>query len=135
MIGLIDTDGDGQITEAEVQAYGRHVFDDITVDIDEQSYSAVPSKALFPPMLNLTSGVGVIHVEATLVSDGTAVSGQTRDESQQTLRVDYSIAASVGAIVLPAPTRTPVLGAMPEQERAVLDALAEPSQSPAVLLV
>src|SRR3954470_13608677 len=47
VIGLIDADGDGQITAAEAQDYGRHVFDDVTVDIDQQSYRAAPAKALF----------------------------------------------------------------------------------------
>lgn len=63
------------------------------------------------------------------------VNRQTRDESQQTLRVDDGSAPSVDATAMLSATRAPMLGAMPEQERAVLDALAEPSQSPAVVLV
>ena len=44
VIGLIDADVDGQITEAEAQAYGRRVLDDMTVEIDQQPYRAALSK-------------------------------------------------------------------------------------------
>jgi ABC-type nickel/cobalt efflux system permease component RcnA len=172
VIALIDTDGDGQITNAEAQAYARSVLDQITVDLDRQPYRLAPTKLAFPPMLNLTAGAGVIQLEAALDSNSTqlqlstgphevtvhntysplksayqsavvlqsaaqlSVRQQTRDELQQSLRVDYSILTPVVAVPASAAiAEKPSLGGMPVQERAILDTLADPGQSPGLLLV
>lgn len=167
VIALMDSNGDGQISEEEAQAYARRVLSEVRVEVEQQPYSLVPTAVVLPPMLNLTAGVGMIRVEATLSPDGTQrplragphevtvwnghapvksvyqsavvlqragaieVGQQTRDDLQQSLRVDYSVVAPTQAAGSSAPTpNQPALLALPEQQQWVLDALAQPAQSP-----
>jgi ABC-type nickel/cobalt efflux system permease component RcnA len=59
---------------------------------------------------------------------------QSRDDSQQRLRVDYSVVAPSSAAASSVATpHQPVPGGLPEQEQWVLDTLARPAQSPGLL--
>lgn len=173
VVALVDGDGDGQISDAEAWAYARRVVSEMRLEVDQQPYSLAPTAVVFPPMLNLTSGVGLIHLEVAAVgAGGTAISvpggphqvsvwnghapvksayqsavvlqqpgeievhQQTRDDLQQRLRVDYTVVAgtSAGAQTV-ATSNESAPGVVPQQQQWVLDALAEPAQSPGLLVL
>jgi nickel/cobalt transporter (NicO) family protein len=174
VVALIDSDGDGQISEGEARAYARRVLSEVRVKVDQQPYGLVPTAVVVPPMLNLTAGAGLIHLEAAAVGpDGTGipprpagahrvsvwnghapvkstyqsavvlqrageieVRQQSRDDLQQRLRVDYSVVAPASADAGAAPAiQPPASGTPSAPQQWMLDALAQPAQSPWALIV
>jgi nickel/cobalt transporter (NicO) family protein len=169
VVQLIDTNGDGQITEEEAQSYARQVFQQLSVELDGQPRAIVLTKVVAAPVLNLASGAGSLQLIGTLdssvIAAGTheltiqnhyapiqsmyqsavvldkpnqvGVGKQTRDQTLQSLRVDFNLAAPAAAVQqanTATATATP-LGGLPEQERTVLETLAAPAPTPGVLLV
>jgi hypothetical protein len=64
-LALVDTDRDGQVSEAERAAYGRKMLEDLQLTLDETALTLRPVEVSFPSMIELRSGVGVIHIKAT----------------------------------------------------------------------
>ena len=71
VIALIDADHDGQISEAEGQAYANAALKEMTLRLNGRAYPLVLTRSQFPPMLNLSSGAGTIRLDVSAdVSEG-----------------------------------------------------------------
>jgi nickel/cobalt transporter (NicO) family protein len=60
---LIDTDGDGQITTAEEQAYARRALRDISLEVDGRRASLALTGIRFPSRREMSEGVGAIRLD------------------------------------------------------------------------
>jgi hypothetical protein len=70
VLSLIDADGDGEISEAEGQAYARAVLGDVRLGVDQHREPLILTTVELPPVLSLKSGLGTIRFEAAAESDG-----------------------------------------------------------------
>ncbi len=75
VVPQIDTDGDGELSEAEGTAYAQAVLRDIVVIVDGRTLSPTLTASQFPPLLNLNSGIGTIRIDAS-VEVGNIAAGQ-----------------------------------------------------------
>jgi nickel/cobalt transporter (NicO) family protein len=64
VVALIDTDGDGSISEGEGQAYAQAVLGGVLLEVDQQRDALTVTKMELPPMLTLRAGAGTIRLEA-----------------------------------------------------------------------
>jgi hypothetical protein len=65
VFALIDSDGDGQISSAEEQAYARRVTEDIALEVDGRRTSLALTKVEFPTRREMNEGVGAIRLDLT----------------------------------------------------------------------
>ena len=73
MIALIDTDGDGEISETEGDAYANEVLRDISLEVDGEIQPLTLVDGSFPTPLDMSAGMGTIrlHVAAEAPEEGT----------------------------------------------------------------
>lgn len=81
---LIDTDGNGQITTAEGQAYARRVLQDIALSVNGVNTSLSLSDIQFPTQQEMREGLGTIRL--TFVA---AVTLATADQQQLYFRNNH----------------------------------------------
>lgn len=62
VLALVDTDGDGELTAAEQQAYARQVRHAVTLAVDDRPVALALVDAQFPSPQDVHAGVGVIRV-------------------------------------------------------------------------
>ncbi len=62
VIALIDTDGDGQFSAAEEQAFAQLVMDDLTLTLDDAAVPLRLDRREFSPLLEVQAGSGVIRL-------------------------------------------------------------------------
>jgi hypothetical protein len=65
VIASIDTNGDGVLSEAEQQAYAQRVSRNLSLSIDSQPLALHIVSANFPPLEEMTRGLGEIQLEFT----------------------------------------------------------------------
>jgi hypothetical protein len=63
LLAVIDTDGDGLISEAEQRAYVTRVFADLRLTLNDRRLTPVLIAATFPTLDELKEGLGDIHLE------------------------------------------------------------------------
>jgi hypothetical protein len=69
---LIDRDGDGAISPAEIETYGRSVLADLTVTLDDRALALTLMRIDAPPVADMLDGVGTIQLRATARADAGA---------------------------------------------------------------
>jgi ABC-type nickel/cobalt efflux system permease component RcnA len=69
VVALIDTDGDGAISEGEGQAYAHAMLGDVLLEVDQQRDALTVTKMELPPMLTLRAGAGTIRLEAAATAE------------------------------------------------------------------
>jgi nickel/cobalt transporter (NicO) family protein len=74
IIALIDTDGDGVISDAEMTGYARQVLRELSLWIDDRPSSLTLTRAAFPAWADVREGLGTIRLEA-VATTGVAHSG------------------------------------------------------------
>ena len=62
VLALIDTDGDGQISRAEEQAYARRVLQDIALEVDGRRAPLALTGVQFPSRREMNEGIGAIRL-------------------------------------------------------------------------
>jgi len=60
----LDRDGDGQISTAETESYGRNVLNDLVFEVDDQSRALRLLRAQSPSWPEMREGVGTIRLQA-----------------------------------------------------------------------
>jgi hypothetical protein len=60
---MIDSDGDGQISSAEEQAYARRVMQDIALEVDGRRAPLALTGVHFPSRREMSEGVGAIRLD------------------------------------------------------------------------
>jgi hypothetical protein len=63
VFALIDSDGDGQISPAEEQAYARRVMQDVALEVDGRRAPLALTRAEFPSRGEMKEGVAAIRLE------------------------------------------------------------------------
>lgn len=63
MVALIDTDGDGEISEAEGDAYATEVLRDISLEVDGEPQPLTLVDRSFPTPLDMSAGMGTIRLQ------------------------------------------------------------------------
>lgn len=64
VVTLIDTNGDGELSSSERDAYARGVVKDLGLEVDGQRQRLALSSSQFPSLQEMTSGLGTIHIAA-----------------------------------------------------------------------
>ena len=62
VFALIDSDGDGQISSAEEQAYARRVLQDVALEVDGRRATLTLKGVEFPSRREMDEGVGAIRL-------------------------------------------------------------------------
>jgi hypothetical protein len=119
----IDSDGDGRISAAEGEAYGREVLRSVVLVVDDRPAPLVLEESKFPEFGEMKLGLGTIRLRAAAKVDSglgrhhlsyrntykpelsvylanalvpadqrVQVAAQTRDRTQQSIAVDYTVA-------------------------------------------
>jgi hypothetical protein len=72
VLGNIDTNSDGAISETEARAYGQRVLDDLSLSVDGHSLPLQLLSVNFPAVADMKAGLGEIQIEfrATLPRGG-----------------------------------------------------------------
>jgi HupE / UreJ protein len=70
VLGSIDTNGDGLISEAEGRAYAQRIFRDLSLNLDGRALQPELISVDFPSMSEMKQGLGEIHVEFTALVTG-----------------------------------------------------------------
>src|SRR5829696_9060245 len=63
MVALIDTDGDGEISETEGEAYANDVLRDISLEVDGEPQTLTFVDSSFPTPLDMSAGMGTISLQ------------------------------------------------------------------------
>jgi nickel/cobalt transporter (NicO) family protein len=63
MVALIDTDGDGEISETEGEAYANEVLRDISLEVDDDPQPLTLASSQFPTPLDMRAGLGTIRLQ------------------------------------------------------------------------
>src|SRR5829696_1507612 len=63
MVALIDTDGDGEISETEGDAYANEVLRDISLEVDGEPQPLTLTSSQFPTPLDIRAGMGTIRLQ------------------------------------------------------------------------
>jgi hypothetical protein len=130
VIALIDANHDGEISKAEQEAYARLVLASATLEVDDASRRLMLTSSVFPSILEMKEGVGVIRVKASAATPGAGrhrlffrnghrpdisvylanalvpasdivtIAQQDRDTLQHELRFDYSISPRTSSVWL-----------------------------------
>lgn len=69
VFALIDSDGDGQVSPSEEQAYARRVLQDITLEVDGRRTPLALKGAEFPSRREMNEGVGAIRLDLAAEAD------------------------------------------------------------------
>jgi hypothetical protein len=69
VFALIDSDGDGQISSAEEQAYARRVMEEIALEVDGRRVPLALKGVEFPTRREMNEGVGAIRLDLTAEAD------------------------------------------------------------------
>lgn len=69
VFALIDSDGDGQISSAEEQAYARRVLQDIALEVDGRRAPLALKGVEFPSRREMNEGVGAIRLDLAAETD------------------------------------------------------------------
>ena len=69
VLALIDSDGDGQISQAEEQAYARRVLQDIALEVDGRRATLALKRVEFPSRREMREGVGAIRLGLAAEAD------------------------------------------------------------------
>jgi hypothetical protein len=64
IFALIDRDGDGLVTSAEIDSYARRVLRDVALWVDGQPVQLTLTRAECPPWEEIREGAGTIRIEA-----------------------------------------------------------------------
>jgi len=64
VFALIDRDGDGRASSAEIDSYARRVLSDVVVSVDGQPVQMTITRAECPPWEEIRAGAGTIRIEA-----------------------------------------------------------------------
>ena len=64
VVALIDTDGDGEISETEGEAYTNEVLRDISLEVDGEPQPLTLASSQFPTPLDMRAGLGTIRLQA-----------------------------------------------------------------------
>jgi hypothetical protein len=64
VLALIDTNGDGQLSPAEAEAYAHQVLNSVTLSIDGQPVALILISEQFAPLHEMTLGTGMIRLRA-----------------------------------------------------------------------
>lgn len=65
VIGWIDTNGDGDVSTAEQEAYARQILSAVALSVDGRSVPVAFVEGRFPDVRDMTAGVGTIRLRAT----------------------------------------------------------------------
>jgi hypothetical protein len=65
LLGIIDKDRDGRVSEEESVAYAHRVLKEIRVALDEKVLALNLVETSFPALQDVRGGIGVIHLKAT----------------------------------------------------------------------
>jgi len=65
LLGVIDTDRDGQLSEPETTGYARRVLKDLQIGLDGELLALSLVGHSFPALPEIKGGVGVIRIKAT----------------------------------------------------------------------
>jgi nickel/cobalt transporter (NicO) family protein len=88
MVALIDTDGDGEISETEGEAYANDVLRDIFLEVDDEPQPLTLASSQFPTPLDISAGLGTIRLQ--VAAEGLAdTPGDTPGEHQLYYRNDH----------------------------------------------
>ena len=71
VVALIDTDGDGQISEGEGEAFADAVLQDVTLEVDGQSQPLTLVGSSFPSPLDMSAGMGTIRLQVAAEAPST----------------------------------------------------------------
>ena len=63
MVALIDTDGDGEISETEGEAYSNEVLRDVSLEVDGEPQPLTLTSSQFPTPLDMSAGMGMIRLQ------------------------------------------------------------------------
>ena len=63
MVALIDTDGDGEISEAEGEVYANEVLRDVSLEVDGEPQPLTLTSSQFPTPLDMSAGMGMIRLQ------------------------------------------------------------------------
>jgi len=63
MVALIDTDGDGDISETEGDAYANEVLRDVSLEVDGEPQPLTLTSSQFPTPLDIRAGMGTIRLQ------------------------------------------------------------------------
>lgn len=65
LFAWIDTNGDGQISDSEGEAYARQILRSVSLSVDDRPAPLVLVESRFPPFQDMSLGVGTIGLRAT----------------------------------------------------------------------
>ena len=63
MVALIDTDGDGEISETEGDAYANEVLRNVSLEVDGEPQPLTLTSSQFPTPLDIRAGMGTIRLQ------------------------------------------------------------------------
>src|SRR5215212_3303285 len=63
MVALIDSDGDGEISETEGDAYANEVLRDVSLEVDGEPQPLTLTSSQFPTPLDIRAGMGTIRLQ------------------------------------------------------------------------
>lgn len=66
IFALIDDDGNGRVSEPEIERYGQRVLRDLILELDDQRYPLTLARAECPSWSEVRNGTGAIRLEATV---------------------------------------------------------------------
>jgi hypothetical protein len=69
VFALIDSDGDGQVSPSEEQAYARRVLQDIALEVDGRRAPLALKGVEFPSRREMKAGVGAIRLDLAAETD------------------------------------------------------------------
>jgi hypothetical protein len=81
IIALIDSDGDGAISTAEMDGYARQVLREVSLTIDGRPSPLTLTQARFPAWSEVSEGMGTIRIEAVTAAGVTGGSHQVGFEN------------------------------------------------------
>jgi hypothetical protein len=76
VFALMDTDGDGQLSSDEQQAYAQRVRQDLSLTINQQAVPLTLAEAVFPERSAMNEGLGAIRMTFTAAAKLTATTSQ-----------------------------------------------------------
>lgn len=90
VFALIDRDGDGRASPAEIDGYARRVLRDVVISIDGEPVQMTITRAECPPWEEIRAGAGTIRVEAA--AEARAMSaGRHRIRVMNTHEPEFSV--------------------------------------------
>ena len=69
VFAMVDSDGDGQISQSEEQAYARRVTQEVALEVDGRRAPLRPAGGAFPSRREMEEGVGAIRLDLVAEAD------------------------------------------------------------------